>query len=399
MDQAVAPENLRAEDLDDYVVRIDSLGGLGTPGADALTARTGYIPGVVVDTNLDPFSAEYFAQQLALYSEVAGRPLDQLTNEHTPFDIERHVTAINAYDHWVPGLLAEHWLRLGTALRLAAPSRGNWLLDLGCGWGLSSEFMAQSGLNVLAMDVNPSFVELVNRRAARLGLNIQASVGEFETCGPPHPVDIILFYECLHHAPRPWFVLARMATALTRHPGAQFLLAGEPIQSHWWPHWGMRLDAGSIYVMRKYGWFESGWSLPFILRCLAAAGVEPRIASTDGLGDVIAAGNITGLGLSWLQRLADVQGFTAADGTACVMAPQARLGFGPLPNPATLALRTAHAGAAPITILVDGVPHHVPPGPGRLELGVIQPHSMVNLFCVEGTGLAIEAFEWTSLFR
>lgn len=400
MHQSDTTRYLGPDDLGAFVARIDALGGWGMPGTDQEEARVNYTPRTAVDPELDPFSPEYSAQQRALYSEISGRPLNQLVNEFTPFDVERHVGAVNSYDHGNPAELAEHWLRLGTALRLAAPARGHWLYDMGCGWGLSSEFMAQAGLNVLALDVNPKFVELVNRRAARLGLNIHATQGEFETCGPPHPVDLILFYECLHHAPRPWFVLARMVTALSRHPRAQILLAGEPIQAHWWPHWGMRLDPCSLYVMRKYGWFESGWSMPFILRCLAAAGVEPRVAKTDGLADVIAAGNVTGLGLSWLTRLAATEGFTAGEGTTSTMAPVASLRFGPLPNSGKMAIRTEHAGTSPLTVLVNGVRHDVPPGPGRIELDqAIQAHSTVTLHSETEPGLRIDAFEWTSLFQ
>ncbi len=405
MDQPIAthaahpgPRFLRPHELDDYVAHIDSLGGLGTPAANAFVALIGYAPDVAVDTTLDPFSPEYSAQQLALYSEIAGRPLDQLANEDTPFDIERHAAAVNSYDHGIPAVLAEHWLRLAALLRLAAPLRGHWLCDMGCGWGLTSEFMAQSGLNVLAMDVNAKFVELVNRRAARLGLSIAAVQGEFESYGPPHPVDLVLFYECLHHAPRPWFVLARMATALSRHPGAQFLLAGEPIQSHWWPHWGMRLDAGSIYVMRKYGWFESGWSMPFILRCLAAAGVEPRVAQTDGLGEVIAAGHVTGLGLSWLGRLAEFTGLSAKEGSACAISSPARVQFGALPYPGTWRLHTRHEGDGPLGLMVNGETRLVPPGPAEIDIEVNTGVAIDFAHAAPEGALRIEGFQWFSRF-
>jgi len=42
------------------------------------------------------------------------------------------------------------------------------------------------------------------------------------------------------------------------------VFAGEPITSAWWKDWGMRLDPLSVYCMRKYGWFETGWSEDYI---------------------------------------------------------------------------------------------------------------------------------------
>ena len=398
--------------LPTFIAEVDALGGPGAPAADGFMAGCRYVPETVVDTSLDPFSPEYFAQMLALYSEISGRALDQLKNEDTHFDLERHVAAVNSYDHWMPGLLADHWLRLAAALRLAAPHRGHLLLDMGCGWGLSSEFMALSGLRVLAMDVNAKFVELVNRRAARLGYDITAVQGEFETYGPPGPVDLVLFYECLHHAPRPWYVLARMASALAVHDKAQIVLAGEPIQAFWWPHWGLRLDSLSVYVMHRFGWFESGFSLPFIQRCLAAAALEPRVAGTDGVGEVIAAGGRLGLGLGWLAHLAEVEGIEAApDGSPNVVFGAATIRFGTLPDSATLVIRVLNyrPRPVPLTTTLDGVAasQELPMGPSRLTFPGIRPGSVLTL---DGEGWVpaeeignldtrrlsfhIDAFEW-----
>lgn len=52
-------------------------------------------------------------------------------------------------------------------LRYAKPRRGETVMDMGCGWGLSSELAAYLGLTVIGVDVNPSFVRLVNERAKR----------------------------------------------------------------------------------------------------------------------------------------------------------------------------------------------------------------------------------------
>ncbi len=332
---------MNPEDLDQYVRELDELGGPGNPAGQQYMAGRAYRPRVAVDTALDPFSPEYMAQQIALYEEISGRALNQLAHEGTPIDVASHAVAPNSYNHPYPGMLADHLLRLAHALRVANPARGQWLLDMGCGWGLSSEFMAQAGLNVLAMDVNHDFVRLVNERAARLHLNITAEWGEFESWAPPHPVDVIFFYECLHHAVRPWQVLAHISRSLAPHDNAQILMTGEPIQAYWWPSWGMRLDGESVYVMRKYGWFESGWSLDFILRCLALVRLEPQVQEMAGPapGLVIAARRRDSLGLDWLRALAQVSGIAPDAPGLCLIADTASIVFGPMPGSGQLVLR------------------------------------------------------------
>jgi len=153
---------------------------------------------------------------------------------------------------------------------------------MGCGWGLSSEIAAYLGLRVSGVDINSNFVELVNARAEKSGLRIHAVQCDFDSYQPPAPVDAILFYECLHHAIRPWSLLESLTRSLA--PEGKLILAGEPINDFWWKAWGLRLDALSIYCIRKFGWFESGWSLPFITEVIERAGLAVRVvldADTD----------------------------------------------------------------------------------------------------------------------
>ena len=265
--------NWTADQLDQFVAKSDSLGGPGTPGCQHLWASFSYEPTHQVDQALDPYSEAYVAEQVRLYEEISGRRYDVQKNEHTEFDVDLHIAAPNPYNHPDPGGLAIHLQRLARALRYAKPRRGETLLDMGCGWGLSSEIAAYLGLNVTAVDVNPSFVRLVNERAKRDGRAVSAVASTFEEFAPAEPADIALFYECLHHAVRPWIVVDHLAAALRR--GGRLVLAGEPINAHWWKHWGMRLDPISVYCIRKFGWFESGWSIDFIRQILHRSGLVP----------------------------------------------------------------------------------------------------------------------------
>lgn len=258
--------------LDDFIAQVDKLGGPSTLACAAYWGNFHYSPSFIVDHSLDPWSLEYFEQQLTLYNEISGRKLDQTNYELTEFDLQRHIHSANPYDHQEPSGLAKHLLVLANVCASSFVQKGAKALDMGCGWGLSSELLAYCGLDVVAVDINQSFVDLVNTRAKNKNLNITAVRASFdEYTAPDEAFELILFYECLHHATRPWEVLKKMARILSKQ--GQLFMATEPVQSIWWKHWGLRLDPLSVYCIRKFGWFESGWSEDFLCEMVCRAGL------------------------------------------------------------------------------------------------------------------------------
>jgi 2-polyprenyl-3-methyl-5-hydroxy-6-metoxy-1,4-benzoquinol methylase len=266
---------ITAETLPDFVRDVDRAGGPATATAAALLQSHEYRPSRAVAKSLDPFSDEYVQAQVSLYEEISGRKLDQTKNERTVFDLESHLAAPNPYAHKFPGKLAVHYSRLAEAFRHSKVPIGGHLLDMGCGWGLSSEFASTLGLRVTAVDINPDFVALVRGRARRAGLPIEAVEATFEDFESDELYDMVLFYECLHHAVRPWKVIESLAPKVA--VGGEIVLAGEPINGRWWDHWGIRLDGLSVYCIRKFGWFESGWTADFIATCFRENGFEPSV--------------------------------------------------------------------------------------------------------------------------
>jgi len=69
-------------------------------------------------------------------------------------------------------------------------------------------------------------------------------------------------------------------------PNGKITFAGEPINS-WWKSWGMRLDFLSVYCIRKFGWFENGWTKEFISECFNRVGFNltllPHIGLRNGI--------------------------------------------------------------------------------------------------------------------
>lgn len=272
---------VHTRDLDEFVARCDRLGGIADQRAREWTRDFSVAFDTEVDTSADPFSATYWDSQRKLHAELSGRVLDQEKTELTPIDVDLHLRAINPYNSKDPQFIARHKRAVLNAFLAAGPESGMSVLDLGCGWGLTSEAMAYCGAHVTAVDINPQFVELVSSRATRLGLPIAAKRASFDDLESAQLFDLIFFYECLHHSLKPWETIRYVAQFLK--PRGRIVWAGEPVNNIWWKSWGLRLDAESVYVMRKFGWWESGWSESFITECFKKADLELTIIPTAGL--------------------------------------------------------------------------------------------------------------------
>jgi 2-polyprenyl-3-methyl-5-hydroxy-6-metoxy-1,4-benzoquinol methylase len=276
---------IRSKDLDFFVAECDRLGGIHSPECAEYLRDFSHEASIQIDESLDPFSSEYTAQQISLYEEISGRKLDQKIGELTQFNIEERVTSANPYAYDNITFIAKHSRCVLSSILAANLKPGATVLDMGSGWGLSSEMMAFCGAKVTAVDINPDFVSLVKQRAQRIGLPIYPKLATFDDFETDERFDMVFFYECLHHAVKPWEVLNRVSKFLT--PGGKVVFAGEPINEYW-KHWGIRKDSLSIYCIRKFGWFESGWSLSFLISAFEHAGLRLSIADGAGLdGGVI----------------------------------------------------------------------------------------------------------------
>lgn len=382
---ASSPIDIGPPALAAFIQKVDDLGGPAHPDALAYMAGVTYRTDVKVDQSLDPYGEEYFAQQIRVYKEISGREINQEDNELAAFDMEAHVAAPNAYNHPDPSALAMHLVRLAGVFRLANAPLGSSFLDMGCGWGVSSELAATLGYKVTAVDINPDFVSLVNRRALRLGLPVRAVRCNFDDFTSDERFGLVLFYECLHHALRPWTVLHNMQSLLA--PDGKIALAGEPINDFWWKTWGIRQDALSVYCIRKFGWFESGWSLGFIRQCLDMAGLNTVVtADVDPvIGTRIVATKAAALPTEWLERNAQLTGFTR-EGAMLVGSGAPTIRFSNSYTAGRLTLHISNHRAKPVNceVMLD---HRtlerraLPPGTSEIVLDAVQPHSLIKLKC------------------
>jgi SAM-dependent methyltransferase len=76
--------------------------------------------------------------------------------------------------------------------------RGGRALDVGCGAGTFSVWLAQQGFEVTGIDVIPKALELAAERARGAGVRVDLVQADLLTWRAPAPFDLVLDSGCLH---------------------------------------------------------------------------------------------------------------------------------------------------------------------------------------------------------
>lgn len=269
---------LNMHSIKDFIEKSDALGGPTTSECKAYWQDLVYEPACPLDAQDEPLSQRYKAQQLALYEEITGHQYLDKRDEFTPgVPVERLLNAPNACDHGSPADYAKHCVAMGLLVKQLALPRGARILELGSGWGFSQEFLSQCGFDTVGLDANPDFVATSNARLQRLGFGARVVQSTFEDISPDTlgNFDAIVAYEAFHHAVDPYSVLRKAVACLK--PEGVFAIAGEPFNNYY-RTWGLRHDCLSIYCIRKFGWFESGWSVEYMADLFGRCGMEATFA-------------------------------------------------------------------------------------------------------------------------
>jgi SAM-dependent methyltransferase len=187
-------------------------------------------------------------------AEITSRTPEFMANEASkPFGWESY--------HWV------RWATIVESMQRIGVPRGARVLDVGCGPGWTSLFLAESGYRVTATDIVPANVELTTRRAERWGVELSAQVADMEEVDVGGGFDLVLVYDALHHSTRHRQALAQFYGQLV--PGG-WLLAGET-------SWLHLISRGARRQSRESGWMERGFTARGLRRDLLGAGfVETR---------------------------------------------------------------------------------------------------------------------------
>lgn len=274
--------------LGDFVELIDREfgGNLRDPQVEVLWNSLNVQYNTQIDESINPFSDAYFLSQIKLYNEISGRQLNQESGELHPVDIESLVDCPNPQGLDDISHVSETVRALSLMLFLACLRPDAHVLDLGAGHGMSSEVYAFCGARVHAVDIDPKLSELALCRAKKRSLRVFRSLMNFDSILSVNgdSYDAAFFFQSLHHCLKPWDLVKKLQLKIADHGVIGF--CGEPIQDGW-RHWGVRRDLESVYVARKYGWFESGWSLGFIEECFRRNGMELIVANGGLYGGYI----------------------------------------------------------------------------------------------------------------
>ncbi|MCO6416866.1 class I SAM-dependent methyltransferase [Siccirubricoccus sp. KC 17139] len=222
------------------------------------------------DLPADPLSDAYRQAQMALYCRIAGRDY-ALGNEATPFDIEAAIRRPFPFSTASGVTTGDYFMAIGALLRAMALPPSSRVIEFGPGWGHTTLMLAKLGHRVTAVDIEPRFCELIRRRAAMEGLEIEVVNDDFLWVEKARDrFDAALFFECFHHCADHLRLLQALGPALT--PEARIFFAAEPIQPEFPMPWGLRLDGNSLWAIRKNGWLELGFREEYFRQALRRTG-------------------------------------------------------------------------------------------------------------------------------
>jgi SAM-dependent methyltransferase len=154
------------------------------------------------------------------------------------------------------------WATVTEMLHVIGLQPGANVIDVGCGSGWTTLFLAEAGFEALGYDLAPANVELARERAARWGSSARFEVADMDALPGGPPADAALIFDALHHTAGQQAALRGVYDRLK--PGG-WLLLGEPT----WLH---RLSPEARRVRRERGWLERGLTLRGLRRDLRAAG-------------------------------------------------------------------------------------------------------------------------------
>ena len=153
------------------------------------------------------------------------------------------------------------WATVTEMLHRLGIQRGASAIDVGCGSGWTTLFLAEAGFDALGYDLVPENIELARDRARRWGSGARFEVADMDALPDGPQVDIALVFDALHHTRAQRATLEGVFRRL--RPGGWLLLAE--------PTWLHRISPEARRVRAERGWLERGLTLRGLQRDLRAA--------------------------------------------------------------------------------------------------------------------------------
>ena len=263
------PDPIQLNELDAFVAQADALGMHSHAERNAFLASRSLA--YEAAPGLSPFSAGYAAEVEKTWRAVAARPHYSVLLEHDPNVKADQEQLANLYPFSSRDtrFIGEYWMGVYFALKMFDDAPARSVLEYGVGWGNSTIALLQSGFKVVAVDIEPKWLRLLEMRAQRDGLDaeLQTIHGVFgDLPAGDAQVGGVLFYECFHHGLAHDEALERIVPRLM--PGGSIVFAGEPVLRDFPVPWGVRLDGHSLWAIRTFGWMELGFNEDYFIALL-----------------------------------------------------------------------------------------------------------------------------------
>ena len=159
-----------------------------------------------------------------------------------------------------PRETARHLIDAGYVIELLNLRPGMKFVELGCGSGWLTRFVARHGVDAHGYDISPQMIEIAREQANAEQVAAHFDVADYENLDLERSFDACLTYDALHHSARPELVLATAHRALK--PGG-LLLVSEP-------NWKQRYQGRNAST--EFGTTELGYSPRRLKRLLRDAG-------------------------------------------------------------------------------------------------------------------------------
>ncbi len=270
----------------------------------------------LTDLPKDPYSREYEEKQFELYRVISGRNSYEVDHEVSNFPIDPY----RPFPYYTesPETVGHHLMAVGIIILTMGLAPGSRILELGAGWGNTTEALARMGYDVTAVDIDPNFAGLVRQRAANLSLAIDVREGgylEIDQLGKTF--DAVLFFESFHHCSDHRALFEKLDKVLA--PEGRVFFAAEPITDSFPVPWGLRMDGESLWAIRANGWLELGYQESYFVRTLQQLGwlVTKHVNTGTHLGIIFEARRANGrYDMSTFDLPPDEDGTWAASGLA-----------------------------------------------------------------------------------
>jgi SAM-dependent methyltransferase len=156
------------------------------------------------------------------------------------------------------------WATIADVLGRLQVDEGQTILDLGCGSGWTTLFLAEAGYRPTGVDLAPAAIQMAVARAERWGAGVEFEVADMDVLDLGREFDAILVYDTLHHTARQAQVVANVARHL--RPGG-WALFGEP-------SWLHAISPEARRTTRDLGWIERGVVVSLLRRDCRRAGLR-----------------------------------------------------------------------------------------------------------------------------